>query len=1377
MKPLKGIFLDVRPEDQPEGTYPFGKNGVQFDLKGTVVNEEGFKRISQIIPQGYQINGILETDVNKVIVFYTNNVNSCVMLYNLDINFYDYNFTDAALSYKLGFQIDNYITGQVQRNNKGELICVFTDKVTFPKYLNLTTPDTTFEKSWRLFSEFVAPTISKDIVLGGNLAVGSYYVASRYYKTDGTVTSFSQVETAGVVTDENGNEYSDKAIQLIITNQDTSYKYLELAIISKVKGVTKAVLLDKLPVVPGSITAVFTGDGDYTDVSLEEVLTAQVRYEKVGTVAQLNDALYVGNLEKLPDITDMQKYANLIKLEWVSELITGTNPPHEHIIGKKKSFMHEEVYAFYIRYRFFNGSYSIAFTIPGVQLTAADSATSTVGTTGALASGLVYEVEDTITTFSASGFYGVPGAYANKTELYPDTDDFDSSMLGGEDLRNQPVRHHKMPSLRWCKEHLYSADADYGKTKLDLLGIRALNIQIPVQYANLIDGYEILYAKRTTQNMTVYGQDLVLYGSAHTGDPVNSFFNGHNWHVNGATYSVDVDHARFHGFDILNTRPGIKPSHLSHQFRLRSKIQTEYHAWSYPSGGSPSEGRGFSVHLADMTDASATVVTNVLGNFVNALEDPKWVKNHTVNGVYKSTYMATALCAKLLGTPQIMASFPNSTPVTNVPATWPFVEAYLANLCDIKENVYLSFYTQPLISAGESKLLADFSPFWGGDVFISLYTFHTYGIKDEDWDVPEYSGSEVAYPENRQKRIVHRYVCETIGNHASRYEILGNVYSKWFAHNVLTPYNGNFSTVYPADFVNTIDPNQFGYSRGAEGVNDFRISDIFTPYREYLYKFPYRIHRGGKLSRQNTRSWKTFLALDYYEAQKNMGFIVHLEGMDDRLLIHHENALFITQDKAKLESGLLGVTLGSGDLFQFEPQEVQSAKLGYGGTQHDLACVRTPIGYIYPDAKQGEIFLYKGKELTLLNQQIYRFLKEYLNIYGKNCFNGNSITIGWDQKYKRFLLTVNNVKPITEPGQEILQLSLSQIQGVSGTGQLLCASVGTTNFTVNVNDIVFMDGRYLQYMGLNDPLVTGASCPPDPEPCNPAIELLMEIDPDTGDVTFTWAGTGPFIYTLSVQEVDGSWTEIDETPTAGTTATFAAATFSEDTIYKFEVVVDCGDDIHSIPAVILFSVPAIPEEPVDPCAPAGTTVATVIDTWGAWQSNMANAPASLHGMGFRIRTNSGTWTAPIEFGSNPGITLDNVAFGACVDVELMIYNGVTWYHPTDAGFPGWATYFAIESLAVSAIDRVAPPPLSTSSYMSNLFTNPAFQPYQYMRLMVQDYSTQYTGENRAGVPTFGWWRWKLISLGWVGGPTTVVDPLLGTIGPLANFKLWVYEAT
>jgi hypothetical protein len=1375
MKLLKGLNLDVRPEDQPQETYPYGKNGLQYNLKGAITNEEGFKRIRNIIPAGYQINGIIETDGPRVVVYHTNNESSRVMVYNLTAELPEYIFDDTTLSYKLGFKIDNYITGQTQRNHKGELICVFTDKVTFPKFINLDKPEVSSLKSWRLFPEFTVPTVDKQVISGGNIAVGSYYVATRYLKTDGTVTSFSRVSSGVVIADEDGNDFADKSIELTISDQDTSYTYLEVAVISKIKGVTKVVLMDKTPVVPGISVVQYTGDGEYTDITLEEVLTSQVRYEKAGTIAQLNDALYVGNLEKLPDITDMQKYANLIKLEWVSDLQDVMNPSEELINGTKKGFMHEEVYAFYIRYRFKNGSYSLAFTIPGVAMTPTGNTTSPVATTG-LTTGLVYEAEDQITAFNAASYSGMTGPYHNKTERYPDTEDFDSSSLGGVNLRDQSVRHHRMPSLRWCKEHLYSSVTDYGTGKLDVLGIRASNIQIPSQYADLIDGYEILYAKRTVQNMTVYGQSIVINGAKLSNtsgiiDNITVYSTGHNWSTIGTQgFGRVASNMRFHALDLLLNRPGIKPSHLSHQYRIETNIKTFYVPWSYPTGGNPADGKGASVHFSDMTITGGATTTPVGSNFINGLEDCKYIKNHTVLGDYQNTYMETAFVGEQKGPEQPLSSVPNYRNPSY--STSPKVQAYLANLCDIKNNVYDSFYSQPLISAGDPKELSNLSAFWGGDVFPSLYTFHTYGLMDEEWAVPYSSGPNNAFPEQRTRRIVHRVICETISNHFTRYEIPGNIYSKWYDHNPLSSYalSANFAVVYPVDFNSTLDPNQIGYNKGAEGVNDFVISDVYTPYREYEYKFPYRIHRGGKLSRTNSRSWKTFLALDYYEVQKNMGFLVHLEGMDDRLLIHCENALFVTQDKAKLETGLLGVTLGAGDLFQFEPQEAQPAKLGYGGTQHDLACIKTPIGYLYPDSKQGELFLYHNNKLQLLNQDLYRFLREYLRVQGNNCYNGNSITVGWDQKYRRFLLTVNNRRPIGVTDPKVIEASY--ITAVNdGTQVLSCLNGQLNNFEVNVGEIVFMDGKFLEYMGLNNPAVTGETCPSDPIPCLPVVGVAIDEVSDT-EVNVTWSGSGTFQWNFYYQNSSSVWVLISSGTTALNTLNFTGLSTAR--LYKFEIIRVCGG-ITSIPSMAYFSTtPVVGEDPADVCASTGTFT-NIVDTLGAWQSNPANV-GNFGLLCWRIRTNGGTWSILDEFGSNPSYTLDTPTFEACVEVEIGVQYGGNFYLPTDVGFPGWIhKNCATQNLAVSCVNRLTPPPLSTSAYMSNSFTDPFFQPYNYMKLMTPDPTTFYNNTDRHGNLVGAYWRFKTTLDAWVGGGTTIADPLLGTVGPLGNLKLWIHE--
>jgi hypothetical protein len=1400
MKPIKGLSMDTRPEDQPEGSYPFGKNGVQYDLKGGVVNEEGFKPLGKFIPAGYQINGILETDTERVIIFFTNNIESGVALHNFKVGINEYEFGDASLPYKLGFNIENYITGEVQRNHKGELICAFTDKVTFPKFINFNSPDTATLNSWKLFPEFQTPIISTVITAGGNTAVGSYYVSVRYIKSDGSVTSFSEVTSAIIVINDNEGDFADKSIQINLSNLDSAYKFIEVAVISKVKGVTSTVLLNKISVISNGVVT-YSGDSTHTVITLEEVLTPNAHYDKIGTMAQLNDALYIGNLEKTPDIIDMQVYANLIQLQWKSELAVAIAPGSiatQNSSGKKKGFMHEEAYAFYIRYKLTNSSFTTAFHIPGVKPTASQLLTSTVGTVGGL-NALKYEIEDCISIYSSTTLTGITGPYQNKTEVYPNTDEFNSIAQGGEDLRNTPVRHHKMPSLRWCKKYLYANDNSYGIGTLDQLGISALNVQIPPKYANLIVGYEILYAKRSTDNMTNYGTSQVLYGMKKSGDPVTVYTGGHNWNVNG--YSLNKDHCRLHGFDLLLNRPGVFPAFLSHQYRMKVNIDTKYSRWSFPTGGAVTDSKGCSVFLADTNVAPNFYQVGT--NYVNGLDNPKWVKNHTVLSEYQNSYMETVLAGKLLG-PQQVSSSANAAPITGYGIT--SADVYIANIMDVKKDIYTSFYSQPLISAGDYKLLTDLTPFWHGDVFPANYTYHTYGIMDAQWDVPEsLAGGLFAYPEARTRRIVNRFICEVIANHYARYEIPGNIYSKWYDHNLLNSYSSasgspTSALIYPLDYNSTVDPNQFGYNRGSEGINDFRIADIFNPYKEYISKFPYRVHRGGKLSRQNTRSWRTFLALDYYEMQKNMGFLINLESMEDRLLIHHENALFVTQDKAKLESGLLAVTLGTGDIFQFEPQEVQNNSHGFAGTQHDLACVKTPIGYIFPDARHGELYIYGGKQVETLNQDLHRFIKEYLTISGKNCFNGNSITIGYDQKYRRFLVTVNNVRPknVTEP----YELSLELIKGLTITNDLEITSNGSTaNTIIPIGSYVFMNGKFLEYMGLNVPGTTGGTCAPDILDCPAAYNIQHTTIGNLTTVTYDIGASQTSSFSVYEQTNTG-WVLL----LSGSNGSMGSGMFNFNTvggvIYKVEVTAECSLEVVGVVTSYVFSDEVvIPPSPI--CESAG-----IVQQWINSPAALIPIPAPANtyqptafNMAWRIRVNNGTWSPENEMGAyqisaagniqsklgSPLRNLDLLGYACCsIEVEFGNVGSGSWITPvtpTDPSFTGpvyWpgdplhdmTGLFGIEGLATRAIDdsnvlnvapgRIGMPLGLATSVLLHQFNITGMDP---------DVTTQYNGIDHFGNPGInGYSRWTMMNIGWhtgigvIGGsggstatPTTIQD--------------------
>lgn len=1094
MKPNKGLFIDTRPIEQPEGTYPYGKNGIQFDIQGSIYNEPGFKKLLITLP--YRFMGVIETDSIPV-VFSTDNISSAIGFLDVVNEIYTPIVDDATWTLtnadgsraRLGFQTSNYITGQFQKNYKDETVVAFTDKTLVPRYLNCTNPNLKSIDDLRLFPIFSTPQIQVIMGSGGSLAAGAYYVAIGYERRDGTSTQYSPVSNVTTVTSGTVPGTSDKLLQVIVNNVDTNYDFLRVAIISKIAGVINTMeLTSYIPIAGNTTTFTFSGAELFSTIDISQVLTPTAVYDKVDKIGQLNDYLYLGGLHEEPDLDDMQSYAAQVKLEWVSELTDAINPPTEHIQGKKKSFQHEEVYAYYLRYRKTRGGFSKWFVTVGPSLP------STFFSSEAQAGGMGqvpnYKVDDNI-PYNV-GFTGGFGPYYNDTEKYPDTIEFDLTSFGGENLRGTPVRHHRTPSQRWCKKNLYSSVDDYGRSKLDLLGVRALNVKIPDKYKNIIDGYEIGYAVRTIGNMTNYGQSTLFHGitdyynNPNPGGPYTTPTSQASIYTSGGNYRMVIykghgafgdtgrqlaflklDTFRMHPFDVLFNLPSIQPDYISGQFKLRrnnlndASIPTPNPTNPPPpknyveDGDVSGNNTGPLEYIVDFTTGEKPI-PQPTGSFLRKITSSFYCPNNVNVNNFVNGRHETAFCGYLGGNNWAMADtlsqgmgldYDNGNTHSN--RALQFEEAYMVNLMAIKADIYNNFYSQNLTSAGDTINITDTTTptLWGGDVFISAYTFHTYG---------RYNSLDEQGDGIKGVKMVRRIVCESVSNINLRFVDPANQYSDFWPR---TPIVSNDIKMYLTLFDRSQDPNQFGYDKSFNALNDLIDSTIWSPFQEYLYDFPYRIHRGGKASRTGRpRSWRTFLALDYYEMIKNMGRIVNLEGMDDRLIIHMENAMFLTQDKSKLESNLISITLGAGDIFQFEPQESLSSKLGYAGTQHDLACVRTPFGYIFVDAKIGEIYLYKQK-LSVINDGLNTFLRDFLKLPDKNTYVGNGITIGWDQKYKRILLTVKN-KQLPD-------------------GTTIIPFQDTDSFwnSLTPGQIVSYQGRYIQYMGPNS---TSYQCPPDP---------------------------------------------------------------------------------------------------------------------------------------------------------------------------------------------------------------------------------------------------------------------------------------------------------
>jgi len=1139
MDKFNKLSRDTRPQEQPQGTYPFAKNGIQDYIKRSVFNEPGFLLSDASIP--YTPMGVLETD-KYPIIFSTNNTNSAIGYYDFDNDIYTPILDDISLGFKFNFSTNRPITGQAQRNYKNEVVGAFTDKFLKPFYLNFDNPQVTVLDDMLLFVKAIPPDINTTVVSGGTLLPGAYYVSVKYLKNDGTESSYLTVSSPVVVTGTTGT-VSDKALQIQINNIDPSWNKVQIAIISKINGVISAVQLSNTISVSSSTTYTYNGAELTETITLDEIFVVMRPYATVGTIGQLNDALYIADLTSRPRY-EMQRYANLARIKWTSKLVTtDDNPANLMHTGEEKTFMHEEVYAFYIRYKIVDGTSTDAFFLTGPDLTSGDRATSTVAS-GKGITAKKYQVEDTIPLFDAVNKNGYFGKWENENEVYPSTADFDSSAVGGQDLRGQKVRHHRFPSIAWCKDNLYQGTTNYGKDTLDMLGISVENVIIPSQYAADIVGWEIFYAKRNLSNSTVVGQSALLFGAMSNRGGPTRYSTGGNW--NGKVEFRTFDHSaamltttlfHFHSFDMLFNNPSVSPQYLSLQLKMQQTDlrNTAGLIYSRPSADDTDAGSVEVLidYLAKGIPPSTTAYKFQAIDQANA-NKAGWVPNNILLGTWDNRFIERMFAGVIVSPDSgLQPSIAGNSLLLKRNSRWditmPDEITYLTNLMNLRSDLFVPFAGQSLVRAASSNSIINTTAFYHGDTYICEYTFHTYGSFSATGPGPNLEANR-----DNGVRVARRIICETASNLYSRFEDVAKPYSKYYPKTPLTVADRNN---YLAIFTRDYDPNDFGYTKDSNALDDLIIANIYNTFSEDLINHPYRIHRSGKLSRQTKfRSWRSFLPLDYYEAQKNMGRIIHLEGMDDRLLIHHENALFLTQDKTKLESDIIAITLGSGDIFQFQPQEAMSAKLGYAGTQHELACVRTPAGYVFIDSKQGQIFIYKG-QLELVNNMLNTFFKEYLRLKETNVFIGNGYTIGYDSKYKRILLTVKNE---TLPSQTVLPYP----EDLS---------------TLTIGDIVYKDGRYIRFLGANTS--PDYECPILPEPAAEDFEFTIAEDVPVGTVVGTVTGTDVDNFFI----VGGS-IPFSLNPTAGVITVVGPLDFYIEDEYVFNAIAsnDNGSDSFTI---------------------------------------------------------------------------------------------------------------------------------------------------------------------------------------------------------------------
>lgn len=1046
MKLVLGRQTDNGLIDQMAGSWRHGRNAII--QSGKIINEPGFTLLIDTLP-GANIGQIV-LDSNLVAVFQVNGANSEIYIVDLT------NITTRLITSNtdFDFSVDHPISGEYYRNAKGEIVLAWTDNHTSPRIMNIETAYVDTDKLTRLYLKYELPTLDSVVIqdTGGSLLTGSHFLTTAYISIDDSQTQYSPILGPFLVTDntraEIGDKYdgaeagkqSSKSMEVTFTNVDTDYKYLIIALVSRIGGVTTAKQVKKVTISTSTITTTILGSENIGTVSLEDIVIGTDVYDKVAAMTQINNQLFMANLTKVEEESfQLAALDIVVNYETTLEDITATDDNNPKL-KPTKGFAHNEIYALFVHLVKSDGTITRGFHIPGrtvavynnsdfpefngiyenqnVTVAAGSHIDRAVEIGGS--SSKIFQFFDTAENTNAD----TNMQYHENEETYPNSPEFGI-------LANQPIRHHKFPSIGHIKSRDYPSDAIFGTKKLTRLNIKVSNVVLPAGYI----GYYISAAKRNFTNSTIIAQDIMLYSGRRDLYGTAYWTTCGNWNIiephNGNLFA-DYGRLRIHAFDLFINRPAVAPNYVEAELTWRNRdISVPYNFGSKTGGSILQSGGSFtppthhekieSVNGTTLTDEQQRqdilVIDNVKGNVAVEVTNPKkrftsvsqfkYMPGNTSDGLGDLNNLTAEEAASVRmvhgdifgfngltlraynGTNERLAKqFTGGVGTAGVPEE----VSYLYNLKQYKSSIYEDMFNQSiyLIHSKMAKPIDETTEISieGGDVIISDMSFICYG--------PQSPGD--ARP-NCGVRVVRRHIVESVNFASYRYQS-SDVSSNFYPE----------TEPFPFAMLDKSKPwNQWAYNKDYSSVNDLNSLIVNNPEENLHFNtgFPYRIVRSNidQVEERGINNWRSFPIRNYYEMPKNRGEIINIKGIGDILVINQRYAFSRTRNNVKLATSAGEVYAGTGDIFKIPPEELTPTEEGYAGCQHKFGCLLTKAGYMFTDAEQGMVFLLTDKLEEISAKGNSAFFFDSLANMGDNPFNGSGLTIGWDSEYNRIVLS------------------------------------------------------------------------------------------------------------------------------------------------------------------------------------------------------------------------------------------------------------------------------------------------------------------------------------------------------------------------------------
>lgn len=1088
MKIDKGIYKDTNAVNQPTGTARHILNGNLSKVRGSVTADKGMSLFTTL-PENSVIVGHVKINDNEQVVFVKDI--GCKIYLLSDKTYY------LLLSNSfLNFNVEYSIYGSFIVNSKNETIVLWTDNYNPPRFLNISNiPTISNINELNIFPVLEKAAFVDSVQLnsdGGNLNTGAIYIGLAYVDKTGTETTVFHLSPAIYIYDEDdslddtkidgcdGGIPTSKSITLTISNIDSNYEFIRLFAIHRENSVELAPRQIKdIKIVGASMTINYSGTESYITRTRDEITVAKAFYEKVKHIKKYGDTFYMANCEGRIDI-GAQKYVNNIKVDAVfgSTSIDMFSKQGSYksptISFKHKSFMYDEVYALYISFILNDGSRSFAYHIPG------RTAQNITGVSGILENSLVSDWAaasgTTINTYGGADVVAVAGNdgkifqcidtsllatgntrgmsyWENEDEVYPNTDDFDVyQVINGVgqyagSIKNQKVRHHKMPSLRESGQQLVNSDMQTA----EILTISLSDIRLPNTLLSKVIGYEIYHAKRDFTNSRVVAQGTFTFMCNGYVTPAGAFNDYYHMGMNKLPTSAInptsflYSGLRFISFDALalNFSPQIVD-----YLKIDRQVSTTINSLVVNSNPTRLIGhvdaRGGSCPVPTTVDAiikkvsaaaylpaNSKVAGTPFGNVISNEQSEKALALLTTTNFPNGAYSA---------------GFTSLTDLDNAAFNMP-----IATLYSNRKNVYQAFQTQELVFTGYTANKNDL----GLPSFITLDgggdTYKAY-----------FSHISTAYYQRLSGNPIVNKILYTLP-----YMSVTNPLMREAGQDSTTEYYPKISN---GSYINSVglDPdipqyllqeglidNYIKYNKDFNALQNIKTSVPQPIDFVSSYKFPTRIQKSLPYNQESSiDNFRIFLIGDAEDLPKDNGDITGLSVHADKLVIHFERGVRISYTDQSLQTDQGEVAIKSQDIFSIPPKELITSDYGYGGCQNIASAVSTPYGLFYVDRDAGKVFLITDNPEEISSYGMYNFFYiatrgSLLSVIEDNdgyyaykdslsdLQKGIGVHAAYDAEFKRVLFTFRDYKFINPSLFWGEDTTLALGKGTYGVGNII----------------------------------------------------------------------------------------------------------------------------------------------------------------------------------------------------------------------------------------------------------------------------------------------------------------------------------------------------